>query len=85
MPREAVSASGHWNADRADLDLITVVLHELGHGLNFLSFVDAASGQTTRGDSACAQLGQWMIAAIIAVLRAGCPRRIPIAATIGAR
>jgi len=26
-------------------DLVTVVLHELGHGLNFLSFVDPATGQ----------------------------------------
>src|SRR5262245_51159391 len=26
-------------------DLVTVVLHELGHGLNFLTFVDPATGQ----------------------------------------
>jgi hypothetical protein len=32
-------------------ELVTVVLHELGHGLNFLSFVDAASGQNFLGQT----------------------------------
>ena len=32
-------------------DLVTVVLHELGHGLNFLSFVDAATGQNFLGQT----------------------------------
>jgi hypothetical protein len=30
-------------------DLVTVVLHELGHGLNFQSFVDSVSGQNFGG------------------------------------
>jgi PA domain len=30
-------------------DLVTVVLHELGHGLNFQSFVDSASGSQIQG------------------------------------
>jgi PA domain-containing protein len=30
-------------------DLVTVVLHELGHGLNFQSFVDSGTGQQVQG------------------------------------
>jgi hypothetical protein len=32
-----------------DIDLLTVVLHELGHGLGFLSFVDDSTGQKFLG------------------------------------
>jgi PA domain-containing protein len=32
-------------------DLLTVVLHELGHGLNFLTFVDPATGQNFLGQT----------------------------------
>jgi PA domain-containing protein len=32
-------------------DLVTVVLHELGHGLNFLSFVDPTTGQNFLGQT----------------------------------
>lgn len=32
-----------------DIDLLTVVLHELGHGLGFLSFVDDSSGREFLG------------------------------------
>jgi len=32
-------------------DLVTVVLHELGHGLNFLTFVDPSTGQNFLGQT----------------------------------
>jgi hypothetical protein len=37
------------NNHGAQNDLVTVVLHELGHGLNFQSFVDPSTGQNFHG------------------------------------
>jgi hypothetical protein len=39
------------NNHGAQNDLVTVVLHELGHGLNFLTFVDANTGQNFLGQT----------------------------------
>jgi hypothetical protein len=39
------------NNHGAQNDLVTVVLHELGHGLNFLTFVDPATGQNFLGQT----------------------------------
>ena len=39
------------NNHGAQNDLVTVVLHELGHGLNFLTFVDPTTGQNFLGQT----------------------------------
>lgn len=37
------------NASNDDSDFVTVVLHELGHGLGFITFVDVDTGQRYQG------------------------------------